>query len=61
MAKTENKSKPATKKQGFVQFGKTWFNFDALTEMTEEQAIKMHKHLVKGRVINAWKQANKKK
>ena len=54
-------NKPAKKTQGFMQFGKTWFNMDLLAEMTEAQAIKMHKHVHKGRVLNAWKRANNKK
>jgi len=50
-----------SKKLGFVQIGSTWFNFDALKEMTEEEAVQMHTRLDSGRVINAWKKANGKK
>ena len=64
MAKKEiikKETKKNVKIQGFKQFGKTWFNMDYLSTITETQAIKLHKHIHLGRVVNAWKQANNKK
>lgn len=62
MEKKKVKKEASKKKlQGFKQFGKTWFNMDILSEISETEAIKLHKHVHRGRIINAWKQANGKK
>ena len=51
MTKKQTTKKKVTKKSlGYLQLGKTSFNLDALSEMSEKDAISLHPHVHEARV-----------
>ena len=44
-----------------IRIGKSEFSVEFLKSVTEAKAVKTFKNIDENRVINAWKQANKKK